>query len=308
ISVLLPSAAILLTVFLALPSALAQHGSEGTVTVTVLDPSGSVVPGAQLELRDLATNIVMKAEATEKGTHTFVNLPLGTYKLSVSKAGFKTQSFDAVIVQAGKTTDISSSLVIGAVNETVEVTTTAAPLIETTTNQLGTVVDMKQIEDLPIQGRDLAQLSQLVPGYTGGQNNEGGTWNGLPAIDQGNSVDGTIGSTSRMKFSGNAAPAISPRLESIEEMTVQTEQLDMNQGFGQASMQVNFVTRRGGNRYHGRVFEDFRNAVLNAQSWANDTANALDPSNPIPKNPIKLNDFGGSIGGPILKDKLFFFG
>ena len=89
ISVLLPSAAILLTVFLALPSALAQHGSEGTVTVTVLDPSGSVVPGAQLELRDLATNIVMKAEATEKGTHTFVNLPLGTYKLSVSKAGFQ---------------------------------------------------------------------------------------------------------------------------------------------------------------------------------------------------------------------------
>ena len=154
----------------------AQHGSEGTVTVTVLDPSGSVVPGAQVELRDLATNILVKAETTDKGTHTFVNLSLGTYRLSVSKAGFKTQTYDAVIVQAGKTTDISSSLAIGAVTETVEVTTTAAPLIETTTNQLGTVVDMKQIEDLPIQGRDLAQLSQLVPGYTGGQNNEGGTW------------------------------------------------------------------------------------------------------------------------------------
>ncbi len=284
----------------------AQHGSEGTVSVTVLDPSGSVVQGAQLQLRDLTTNIVTKAESTDKGTHTFVNLSLGTYSLSVAKAGFKTQNFDAVIVQAAKTTDISATLTVGTINETVEVTAAATPVIETTTNQIGTVVDMRQIEDLPIQGRDLGQLSQLVPGYTGGQN--GGTWNGLPAVDQGNSVDGTIGSTSRMKFTGNAEPAISPRLESIEEMTVQTEQLDMNQGFGQASMQVNFVTRRGGNRYHGRVFEDFRNAVLNAQSWANDTSNFLDPSNPIPKNPIKLNDFGGSIGGPILKDKLFFFG
>jgi len=243
-------------------------------------------------LRDLSTNIVTKAETSDKGTHTFVNLSLGTYSLSVAKGGFKTQNFEAVVVQAAKTTDVNATLTVGTINETVEVTATATPVIETTTNQIGTVVDMKQIENLPIQGRDLAQLSQLVPGYTGGQNNEGGTWNGLPAIDQGNSVDGTIGSTSRMKFGGNAAPAISPRLESIEEMTVQTEQLDMNQGFGQASMQVNFVTRRGGNKYHGRVFEDFRNAALNAQSWANDASNFVDPSNPIPKNSIKLNDFG----------------
>src|SRR6185437_2730584 len=187
-----------------------------------------------------------------------------------------------------------------------EVATSEAPLVETTTNQIGTVVDMKQIEQLPIQGRDLTQLSQLVPGYTGGQN--GGTWNGLPAVDQGNSVDGTIGSTSRMKFTGNAEPAIQPRLESIEEMTVNTEQLDMNQGFGQASMQINFVTRRGGNQFHGRVFEDFRNAALNANSWTNDALTSLDPSNPQKKNPIKLNDFGASLGGPIIKDRLFFFG
>jgi len=292
--------------FLTAPHASAQHGSEGTVTVTVLDPTNSVVPGAELELRDLATSLVMRAETSAAGTHTFVNLPLGTYTLSVTKQGFKSQTFQSVAVQAGKTTDLSANLSVGAASETVQVTTNEAPLVETTTNQIGTVVDMKQIEQLPIQGRDLAQLSQLVPGYTGGQN--GGTWNGLPAIDQGNSVDGTIGSTSRMKFTGNAAPAISPRLESIEEMTVQTEQLDMNQGFGQASMQVNFVTRHGSNAFHGRVFEDFRNAALNAQSWTNDAKNSLDPSNPIPKNPIKLNDFGGSIGGPILKDKLFFFG
>ena len=288
------------------PSVWAQHGSEGTVSVTVVDPSGSVVQGAQLELRDTATNDVRKGETQDSGTHTFVNLSLGKYKLTVSKTGFQTQVFTDVVVQAAQTTDISATLKVGAISETVEVSSGAAPLVETTTNAIGTTIDMKQIEDLPIQGRDLGQLSQLIPGYTGGQN--GGTWNGLPAIDQGSNIDGVIGSPSRMKFGGNAEPVVTPRLESIQEMTVQTEQLDMNQGFGQASMQINFVTRRGSNAFHGRVFEDFRNSVLNAQSWANDAANYLDPTNPQQKNPVKLNDFGGSVGGPIIKNKLFFFG
>ncbi len=305
---LLGAFAITLLFALTMPLGWAQHGSEGTVTVTVLDPSGSVVQAAQLELRDLATNDVRKGETQGQGTHTFVNLPLGKYKLTVTKAGFQTQMYDEVVSEAAQTTDIRATLKVGTINEIVEVNGGAAPLVELTSNAIGSTVDMKQIEDLPIQGRDIAQLSQLIPGYTGGQNNEGGTWNGLPSIDQGNSIDGIIGSPSRMKFGGNAEPAVTPRLESIEEMTVQTEQLDMNQGFGQASMQINFVTRRGGNAFHGRVFDDFRNAALNAQSWTNDAGNAIDPSNPQKKNPIKLNDFGGSLGGPIIKNKLFLFG
>src|SRR5438093_9422682 len=307
LSFYLSIAASLLTLVWALPSAVAQHGSEGTVTVIVLDPSGSVVQGAQLELRDLGTNTVRKGETLGSGTYRFVNLSLGKYKLTVTKSGFQTQVYDDLIVEAARTTDINAILKVGAITETVQVNG-AAPLVEVTSNAIGSTIDMKQIEDLPIQGRDIGQLSQLIPGYTGGQNNEGGTWNGLPSIDQGNNIDGIIGSPSRMKFSGNAAPAVTPRLESIEEMTVQTEQLDMNQGFGQASMQINFVTRRGSNAFHGRVFDDFRNAALNANSWNNDALTALDPTNPQKKNPIKLNDFGGSVGGPILKNKLFFFG
>ncbi len=302
-------AAVSLLLFaLTIPLAWGQHGSEGTVTITALDPSGSVVSGAKLELRDLATNDVRKAETQEQGVHTFPNLSLGKYSLTITKPGFQTQVFTDVVVEAAKTTDITANLKVGAVNETVQVSGGSAPLVETTTNAIGTTIDMKQIEDLPIQGRDLAQLSTLIPGYTGGQNNIGGTWNGLPSIDQGSNIDGIIGSPSRMKFGGNAEPVVSPRLESIEEMTVQTEQLDMNQGFGQASMQINFVTRRGGNAFHGRIFEDFRNAALNANSWTNDALTAIDPSNPQKKNPVKLNDFGGSIGGPIIKNKLFFFG
>lgn len=276
------------------PFALAQHGSEGTVTVTVVDPSGSVVQGAELQLQDLATNDVRKAVTSDRGAYTFVNLSLGAYKLTVSREGFQKQVYGNVVVQAAQTTDIKSILKVGAITETVEVSGGTAPLVETTANNIGMTVDLKQIEDLPIQGRDLTQLANIVPGYSG-------TWDGLPSIAQGNNVDGVIGSTSRMKFSGNAEPNVMPRLENIQEMTVQTEQLNLDQGFGQANMQINFVTRRGSNAFHGRVYEDFRNAALNANSWLNDNVG-------LRKNALILNEFGGSVGGPIIKNKLFFFG
>jgi len=137
-------------------------------------------------------------------------------------------------------------------------------------------------------------LSYLTPGYNG-------TFNGLPSIDQGNNIDGVIGSPSRMKFVGNSQPVVSARLEDIGEMTVQTDQLDLDQGFGQATMQINFITRRGSNAFHGRVYEDFRNKDLNANSWSQNGEG-------IPRAPFILNDFGGSVGGPIRKNKLFFFG
>src|SRR5581483_2819915 len=127
-----------------------------------------------------------------------------------------------------------------------------------------------------------------------------GMWNGEPTYAQGNNVDGVVGSPSRMKFGGNQSASIQPRVENMEEMTVQTDQMDENQGFGQAATQVGFVTKRGTNVFHGQVYEDFRNAYLNANSWSNNARGVKRP-------PLILNEFGGSVGGPILKDKLFFF-
>lgn len=305
-------AATLLALF-SVPFAFSQHGTEGTVAVTVVDQSGSLVPGAQLELRDLGTGVARTAKSSNSGAYSFVNLPLGTYKLTVSKQGFKPQAFDQVIVEATKTTDINSTLTVGATTETVEVTGAAAPLIETTSNEIGTVIDMKQIEDLPIQGRDLTQLTQLVPGYTGSLNDGGGTFNGLPGVAQGSNIDGVIGNAGRMKFDGGAVePAVMPRVENIQEMTVQTDQLDLNQGYGNSSMQVGFVTRSGTNAFHGRAYEDFRNDWLNANSWSNDFINSTTPRSDgkvaLPKDKVDWNEFGGSVGGPIIKNKLFFFG
>ncbi|HUK24450.1 MAG TPA: carboxypeptidase-like regulatory domain-containing protein [Terriglobales bacterium] len=301
---------LLIVVVLGATCAWAQHGSEGTVSVTVVDPNGSLVPGAKLELVDLATNSTRSAETLGAGAYTFVNLPLGTYKLSVSKSGFKAQVFSSVIVQAAKTTDVTATLTVGAVTETVEVSAAAAPLVETTSSAIGSVIDMKAIESLPLQGRDLSVLSTLAPGYTGNFYDGGGTWNGLPEVAQGSNIDGVIGSPSRMKFGGGgpgAAPVVTARVEDMEEMTVQTDQLDLNQGYGTSNMQVNFVTRRGTDRFHGRVYEDFRNTALNANSWVNDALSSI-TGTPFPKNPIILNDFGGSLGGPIIRNKLFFFG
>ena len=156
-----------------------------------------------------------KAETQGGGTYTFVNLSLGKYNLTVSKTGFESQVYDDVVVQAAQTTDITAALKVGAINETVEVSGGTAPLVETTTNAIGTTVDMRQIEDLPLQGRDLTQFPSLVPGYNG-------TWDGLPSIAQGNNIDGVISSPSRMKFGGNSQAIVSPRVEAIEEMTVQT--------------------------------------------------------------------------------------
>jgi hypothetical protein len=292
----------------ALPAVLAQHSSEGTVTVTVTDPSGSIVPGAHLELVDTSTSISRAADTQSSGAYTFVNLPLGTYRLTVSKEGFKKQVFASIVVQATKTTDIPATLSVGAATETVEVNATAAPLVESSSNAIGNVIDLKQIENLPIQGRDLTRMSQLVPGYTGTLDDGGGTWNGLPSIAQGNNIDGVVGSAGRMKFGGAAEPAVEPRVENIQEMTVQTDQLDLNQGYGTSTMQINFVTRRGSNAFHGRIFEDHQDQSLNANSWFNDAATSLNPSQPLQKNHFIRNEFGGSLGGPIIKDKLFFFG
>lgn len=282
---------------------LAQNGSQGTVTITVLDPDGRAVPDADLTLQDLSTNDVRNAKSQDRGTYSFVNLSIGTYKLTVTKTGFQTQLFDTVAVHATQVTDVTVSLKVGVTSETIEVHESETPLIDTTSNAITSTIDMKQIEDLPLNGRDVTALASLVPGtgQTSGQYGGGSTWNGLPSIAQGNNIDGVISSTSRMKFGGNAEPAAEPRIENIQEMTVQTDQLDANQGFGQASMQINFVTRRGSNSFHGRAYEDFRNSYLNANSWFNDAAG-------INKGHLEQNEFGGSVGGPILKDKLFFFG
>ncbi|HEX6975119.1 MAG TPA: carboxypeptidase-like regulatory domain-containing protein, partial [Vicinamibacterales bacterium] len=272
------------------PSASAQQ-TTGTINVTVVDTSGGVIPGALLTLTDLGTNDSRTANTQDAGTYSFVNLPFGQYKVTVALEGFETQSFE-VLVQSARVTDLKATLKVGVMQNVVEVAGGVAPIVESTTNAINTTIDVKQIEDLPLAGRNIAQLSQLAAGFNG-------TWNGLPSAAQGSTVDGIVGNTNRWRYQSNtagSATAITPRLENIAEMVVSTDQMDMNQGFGNSSMQITYVTRRGTNDFHGRVFEGYRADILNAKNWGSST-----------KAKYHQNEFGASVGGPIMTNKLFFF-
>ena len=272
------------------PTAWAQQ-TLGAVSVTVVDTSGAAVPGATLTLTDVATNDARTAVTQEAGNHTFVNLNFGQHKLTVSLQGFATQSYD-VVVQSNRTTDVKATLKVGAMTEVVEVAGETTPLIESSTNAINTTIDMKQIEELPLAGRNINQLSRLTAGYNG-------TWNGLPTFAQSNSIDGIVGNTNRWRYQTSdsaASIAVAPRLENIAEMVVSSDQIDMNAGFGSSSMTITYVTRRGTNRFNGRLYEGFRNQLFDAKNW-----------NSTVKPKYHRNDFGASLGGPIMKDKLFFF-
>jgi hypothetical protein len=277
---------------LAAPSLFGQS-TQGAVNITVTDPAGAIVPDAKLELRAIATNDLRTAATQDGGTYRFGGLSIGNYVLTVTKEGFEKSKIDPVVVEAARVTDVSVQMQMGLTTTVVEVAA-VQPVLETSSNMIGTTINLKQIEDLPLGGRDLTQLTHLAPGYNG-------TWNGLPVEALGNNFDGVASSTSRMKFESSGAPNVSPRIENIEEMTVQTDQIDMDQGFGLAATQMNFVTRSGTNSFHGRLYEDFRNSDLNANSWSNNVRGVAKPK-------LILNNFGGSVGGPIIKNKLFFFG
>jgi hypothetical protein len=282
----------------------AQVSNFGGVSVTVQDPSGAAVPGAQLEIKDRSTNIVRKGTTNSTGVYTFPDLTFGTYELTVTAKGFQTAVYSTVTVETARETHIDVPLKVGASSETVTVTTDAVPLVEPDVSVLSDTIDTKQVANLPLSGRNMFSLAFLVPGWSStSPGSSGGTWDNLPggAIVSAD-FDGTQAISNRFRSGGftYGTSVVQPRIEDVAEMTIQTAQLDLS-GNGTSAMKISIVTRRGANAFHGRVFEDFRNTDLNANSWSNNARG-------LPRAVIDLNDFGGSIGGPIIKNKLFFFG
>lgn len=298
---------VVMTAFLlitAVPVVRSQTTTSGSVTIAVSDSSGASVPDAQLEIKDLATNVSQRAATGSAGTYTFPNLPFGTYQLTISAKGFQNQVFESVQVQTARDTGIHAVLKIGATTDTITVSTSEAPLVEPGVSVIANTIDTKQVVNLPLQGRGMFALAFLTPGWAStSPGSTGGTWNNLPggAIVSAD-FDGTQAISNRFRSGGYTYgnSVVQPRIENIAEMTIQTAQLDLS-GNGTSAMKIAMVTRRGSNAYHGRVFEDFQNTALNANSWSNNARR-------LPRNIVKLNDFGFSVGGPIIKNKLFFFG
>jgi hypothetical protein len=286
---------ILLGLIATLPFANAQNMSTGALNVTVRDPAGAVINGAQLMLTDLGTGDVHRAVTAGAGAAVIPYLNPAGYSLSVSMQGFKTQVYNSVTIQTNQVTDLSVILEVGATTQMVTVSGNTAPLLNTTENSIATTVDLQEVEDLPVFARDAFSLAFLVPGAVG--NN----FNNLPggAVDvSANGFSTMINRNKSAGFDGDGS-SITNRLEDVQEMTIQTDQLDASHG-GTSAMDIGFTTKRGTNTFHGQFFEDYRNDAMNANSWYNNFVNQR-------RAKLIINDFGGSIGGPLLKDKLFFF-
>jgi hypothetical protein len=273
----------------------AQDFATGAVNVTVQDPSGAAVNDAHLELKDLETNDVHTATTKGAGNAVLSFLNPAHYTLTVTKEGFATKVYPLVTVQANQVTALKVALSVGAAAQTVSVSGDNSPILDTTQNTIATTIDLKQVDNLPVGGRDVSALAFLVPGAVG--NN----FNNLPGGAVNTSANGFSTMTNRFKSGGfdDDGPSTSNRLESIEEMTVQSGELDASKG-GTAAMDIGFLTKRGTNKYHGQLYEDYRSDWLNANDWVSNDVG-------VPRAFLLENDFGGSVGGPILRDKLFFF-
>jgi len=287
--------------FLLVSCAAFAQTSNGSIMVQTMDPTKALLPGTRLVLTDIETGVTREGETLSSGTFTFSALPPATYQLQVEHTGFSAVNYDKVIVQAGVATPVNVILKIGTTSQEINVSAVSVPVIEVSSNQLSTSVDLNQVNNLPVLGRSLLSLQTLTPGYTSATGTGTGTFNGTANASYGASVDGVNATSLRMNAGNGPGAAIAFRTENIQEFTVQSGELDPSQGGGRSASQSLFVTNRGTNKFHGRVFEDFRNAALNANTWASGVTH-------VRKGHLILNDFGASVGGPIWRDRLFFFG
>src|SRR5262245_6040038 len=290
---------VLMWMVLTASTASAQIAPTGQIVGTVQDQSGSVLPGVELQLQNDDTKAVQTITASADGGFVFPTVAPGSYTLTVTKQGFETTVYKGIIVNAARTTNQTVTLKVGAVTQTVEVQGEASVLHTTTTTVSGTV-DQKYLQDLPLPGRNALPFALLSAGAQQGVTSRDSTFNGLPGASINITFNGTANNAQRFKSGGTSFFAfVAPRLEAVQEVTIATSNLGAN-STGQGAIQIQFVSKSGTNAWHGEVFWQHQNSALNANNWFNNARRI--------KRPVFIqNDQGGALGGPIIKNKLFFF-
>ncbi len=272
--------------------------TTGTLRGTVKDPSDAVVPDAKVTATQQATKLTRTSSSDAAGSFVFPVLPVGVYDLEVEASGFKKYTQKDINIDIGRVAVVEVKLTVGAASDVVEVSS-APPLVETTNTQLGAVVSERAVNNLPLSSRDTYQLLQLQPGVQSnvGQDLFFGTETAGVV-----SVNGGRGRSNNFTVNGGDAndtfvnlPVIQPAPDTIEEFRVLTNNFDAEYGRNSGSV-VNVVTKTGTNDIHGNLYEYFRNEKLNARGF-------FDVERPV----FKQNIFGGTLGGPIVKDRTFFF-
>lgn len=296
---------LLLFTFLAffVNSILAQNAvSTGAISGIVTDSSGAVVPNAQIELTNMETGITQANKTNSTGLYSYPTLSVGTYSVRVTAAGFKIGLITSITVTIGRESSANIKLQVGAANQQVTVTAASSPLLDTTNSSIGTNVDQKLIRNLPLSGRNYTDFVLLTPNATA--NGEFGV---VSFAGQSNAAANSYtldGATATSNYSGGTRGGTRiPYLfgeESIQEFQVTDNPYSAAYGAAGAGF-INTVTKSGTNAVHGSGFYYNRNSG----TGNND---AIDKANGIPTPLDILQQFGGSIGGPVLRDKLFYFG
>ena len=288
---------------LMVPAAMAQQATAN-VTGVVKDPTGAAIPKAQVELTNVDTGVTRKTSTNTDGVYDFPSVVPGAYSMQVSATGFNGVSQPAVTLQVGQTATFDFQLKVGATTSTVTVNA-AAPALETSTSELGTVVAPKEMNDLPLNGRNFTELLTILPGTvnlnTDQNSGGGGGWNGasigqfsFPAVNGARNRSNIFildGANDLNTLSGtyNYAPIV----DAIQEFKSQGHN-DLAEYGGAAGAQVSVVTKSGTNQYHGTLWEYLRNEVMDSRGYFE-----------AARQPLRQNQYGVSGGGPLSIPKLY---
>ncbi len=286
------------------PVSLIAQEVTAAINGVVTDPSGSAVSGAKITAKDLDRGTTYPSTTNSDGAYSLPRLPIGNYELRVENPGFQSAIQSPIVLQLNQVAKVNIQLQVGNVNQTVEVTG-AAPILQTETTQLGTVLDARTNVALPLATRNYNQLTLLAPGavttsptsFTGSQS----TFNsGRPYIngnrEQANNyiLDGMDNNQISENDVGYA-----PSVDAIQEFNLITQNASAEFGNFMGGL-ISVSLKSGTNQFHGTAFEFLRNNVLNANEWSNNFQG-------LPRPLLRWNEFGGAVGGPIKKNKLFFF-
>jgi Carboxypeptidase regulatory-like domain/TonB-dependent Receptor Plug Domain len=288
----------------------AQSSTTGNITGTVRDPQGAAVPKAEVTITDEKTGVSRTVSATEDGFYNATSLPAGTYTVSTSPTGFKKTLTTGVELHVNENKTVNLDLQVGQVTETVTVTSESAP-VELRSGEVSSLITEKQVTELPLNGRNYAQLALMVPGVSpvtqagaGGAFATRGTGlnSGVDMSVNGNQSNSnlwTVDGVNNMDVGSNRTLLVFPSIDAIQEFRVERNSFSAEFGQAQGAV-VNLITKGGSNEFHGGLFEFFRNDALNANNFFLNRSGQ-------PKPELEYNNFGGNFSGPIVKNRVFFF-
>jgi hypothetical protein len=292
---------IFLSAMLVLTLEQAAFGQTAQVTGRISDASGAVVPGAQITVTNQKTGLTRESVSNDEGYFTIPLLPPGEYRIAVKKDGFKPVVRPDVALNVEQVARLDFTLEAGAVTETVTITSDAL-IMNTETSSVGQVVDNKTVVTLPLNGRNYSQLAVLAPGATpnpGTRTEDGFSLNGNRLFQNSFQVDGADNNNYIFGVDTNTTQALRPSVDAIQEFKVETANYSAEYGRAAGGV-ISVAIKSGTNQLHGSAFEFLRNDAL-------DATNFFANRNRLRKPPLRYNQFGGTIGGPVWKDHTFFF-